>query len=214
MIRIHHLLDSQSERIIWLMEELELPYDLVSYPRDPATSMAPPALRELHPLGQAPIIEDGEIVLAESLAITLYILEKFGGGRLRVAQDAAGHADYLYWLCYSVGGLMPQAMLHMAAARMGEDDSPRGLVMRERKQRHFDMIEARLSTNEWLAGSAFTAADIMCHFPFGTMSKFAPLDLTPYPGICAWVNRISKRAAYQRAIRAAGHDSDPAQLAR
>ena len=109
---------------------------------------------------------------------------------------------------------MPQAMLHMAAARIGEDNSPRGLVMRERRQRHFDMINARLSANDWLAGDTFSAADIMCHFPFGTMSKFAPLDITSYPAIGAWVSRISERPGYQRAIRAAGHEHDPAQLPR
>ena len=168
MITIHHLLVSQSERVIWLMEELGLPYELKTYPRDPATRMAPPALLDVHPLGQAPVIEDGDVVLAESLAIAIYILELYGDGPLRIAPGEPGYPDYLYWLCYSIGGLMPQAMQHMAAAGAGDDDSPRAAVMRERKQRHLGMIAARLETNDWLAGDTFTAADIMCHFPFGT----------------------------------------------
>jgi glutathione S-transferase len=165
----------------------------------------------VHPLGQAPVIEDGDVVLAESLAITLYILELYGDGRLRIAPGEGEYANYLCWLTYAIGGLMPKAMQHMAAARMGEDHSPRGAIMRERKLRHLRMIDDRLRANDWLAGDEFTAADIMCHFPFGTMSQFAPLDISDFAGIRKWVERISARAGYQRSLAAAGYTSDPAQ---
>jgi len=215
LIKLHHLLDSQSERIIWLMEELGLPYALQSYPRDPVMKIAPAELLAVHPLGQAPVIEDGDVTLAESLAITIYILELYGEGRLRIGKDQPGYAAYLYWLTYSIGGLMPQALQHMANARTGgAEEGPRAAMMRERKHRHLGMVDARLTTNDWLAGGAFTAADIMCHFPFGVMNKFVPLDLSDYPAIRRWVDRISARPAYQRAMIAAGHESDPAQLGR
>lgn len=212
MITIHHLLDSQSERTIWLMEELGLPYVLKTYRRE-ANNMAPPAFRELHPIGAAPVIQDGDVTLAESLAITTYILELYGDGQLRIKPGETGYADYLYWLAYSVASLMPQAITNITTARMGGDDgSPRAAMIRERRHRHLRMIDARLATNDWLAGRLFTAADIMCHFPFGTMSKFAPLDISEYPAIRNWLRRVSARPTYQRAMKAAGHDSDPVQL--
>lgn len=210
MITIHHLLISQSERIIWLMEELGLPYELKSYPREP-TMMAPPVFRELHPVGQAPVIQDGDITLAESLAIMTYILETYGEGRLRVRAGEPGFADYLYWFHYSVGGLMPRAMQHMASARApSAEEDPRAAAFRQRFAWHLRMIDDRLADQPWLAGESFTAADIACHFPFGTMSYFAPVDLGDYPAIRGWLRRVSDRPAYQRAMLAAGHERDPA----
>lgn len=214
MIVIHHLLVSQSERIIWLMEELGLPYELKSYSREPSM-MAPPIFRELHPLGQAPVIQDGDVTLAESLAIMTYILETYGEGRLRIGAGEPDFADYLYWFHYSVGGLMPRAMQHMASAHTpAADADPRAAAFRERLAWHLGMIDARVATNTWLAGDVFTAADIACHFPFGTMSHFAPLDLSGYPNIGGWLKRLSARPAYQRAMRAAGHERDPAAFAK
>lgn len=211
MITIHHLLVSQSERIIWLMEELGLPYDLKSYPRNSQTRLAPPEFLALHPLGGAPIIQDGDVTLAESLAISTYILDLYGNGKLRIAPGQPGYADFTYWYHYSNGGLMPQAMNHIFAAMGGgSGDSPRGRMMRERTERHLGMINARLADNDWLAGSQFTAADILCHFPFGTMSSFAPLDISGHPHIRRWLDRISARPAYQKAMKLAGHESDPA----
>lgn len=212
MIIIHHLLVSQSERIIWLMEELGLPYALESYPRDSKTRLAPPVFRELHPLGSAPVIQDGEVTMAESLAITTYVLDLYGEGQLRIAPGEPGYADFVYWYHYSNAGLMPQAMTHLFAAMGGgNDSSPRAAMMRERMGRHLGMIDQRLAGNEWLAGDRFTAADILCHFPFGTMSAFAPIDLGAYPNIRAWLDRISERPAYRKAMKAAGHLTDPAQ---
>ena len=211
MITIHHLLTSQSERIIWLMEELGLPYELKSYPRDPQTRMAHPKFRELHPLGQAPVIQDGDVTLAESLAITQYILALYGNGKLAIAPGQPGFADYVYWLNYSNGGLMPAMMQRMMSVRMGAATTgPMAAIGEERFARHFNMINARLANNQWLAGSQFTAADILCHFPFGTLNNFVPLDFGAHTHIRAWLDRISARPAYQRAIKAAGHESDPA----
>src|SRR5271155_5795599 len=144
MITIHHLLVSQSERVIWLMEELGLPYDLKSYPRE-NSGLAPPIFRELHPLGSAPVIQDGEVTMAESLAIFTYILDLYGDGKLRIAPGKPGYADFTYWFHYANAGLMPQMMQHMFSlmAPSAEGD-PRAEIMRERFGRHLRMLDSRL----------------------------------------------------------------------
>ena len=211
MIMIHHLLVSQSERVIWLMEELGLPYELKSYPRDKETRLAPPVFRELHPIGSAPVIQDGAVTMAESSAIFTYILDLYGKGQLRIAPGQPHYADFVYWFQYANAGLMPQVMQRLMAARAGVPDSnPRAVFIRERFARHLDMINDRFAANPYLAGEKFTAADILLHFPFGTMSAFLPLDISAYPHIGAWVERMSARPAYQRAMKRAGHESDPA----
>jgi glutathione S-transferase len=212
MITIHHLLVSQSERVIWLMEELGLPYELKSYPREKDSGLAPAIFRELHPLGGAPVIQDGEITLAESLAIFTYVLELYGNGSLRIAPGQPGFADFTYWFHYANAGLMPQAMHHLFDSRSGgTSTSPRTAMLRERLARHLGMINERLADHPFLAGDVFTAADILLHFPFGTMSAFAPIDIGSYPHIRTWLDRISQRPAYQKAMQRAGHERDPAQ---
>ncbi len=212
MITIHHLLVSQSERVIWLMEELGLEYELKSYPRNPQTSLADPIFLQLHPLGAAPVIQDGEVTMAESSAIFTYILELYGNGQLRIAPGQPGYADFVYWFQYANGGLMPQTMQNMMLARLLADKGPEGSAwMQERYGRHLGMINNRLANNAYIAGENFTAADILLHFPFGTMSAFMPTDISAYPNIRAWLDRISARPAYQKAMKLAGHDHDPAQ---
>jgi len=213
MIIVHHLLNSQSERVIWLMEELGLPYDLKSYPRDPATQLAHPVFLELHPIGQAPVIQDGDVTLAESLAIFTYVLDLYGNGKLRIAPGKPGYADFVYWYHYSNGGLMPAAMQVLMTAFSGASEGPFMDMMRGRLQRHLGMIDARLAKNEWLAGPEFTAADILCHFPFGTMSHFLQVDYAAYPHIRAWLDRLGARPAYRAAMKAAGHTHDPSNPA-
>jgi glutathione S-transferase len=170
MITIHHLLVSQSERVIWLMEELGLPYELKSYPRQP-NYMAAPEFLALHPIGQAPVIEDGDVVLAESLAITIYILELYGKGALRIVPGEPGYADYIYWLTYSVGGLMPQAMQYMAALRTGTEDGPYGDMMRERRHRHLRKIHRR---RDHVPVSLWHDGEIRRHGHF-RLSQYRPL---------------------------------------
>lgn len=214
MIIIHHLLVSQSERVIWLMEELGLPYELKSYPRDPQTRLAHPVFLELHPLGSAPVIQDGDVTMGESLAIFSYILDLYGDGKLRIAPGQPGYSDFIYWFHYSNAGLMPQMMQHIFATLSGGGgDNPLSAMMKERFGRHLGMINDRLADNDYLAGDTFTAADILVHFPFGTMSAFAPVDLGAYPHIRSWLERISERPAYQKAMKLAGHEGDPAKPA-
>lgn len=214
MITVHHLLVSQSERVIWLMEELGLQYELKSYPRDPNTMLAHPIFAQLHPIGQAPVIQDGDVTMAESLAIFTYILDLYGEGKLRIAPGQPGYADFVYWYHYSNGGLMPAAMAPMMMMFTGVTEGPGLDGMKARFARHLGMVNDRLGNNEWLAGSQFTAADILCHFPFGTMSSFMQVDYSAYPNIRKWLDRLGARPGYQKAMKLAGHTNDPSNPAK
>jgi glutathione S-transferase len=200
MLTVHHLGISQSERIVWLCEELDIPYDLVRYERDKVTRLAPAQYRALHPAGTAPVITDGDIVLAESGAIIEYISAKYGNGRLAVASDAPNFADYLFWLHFSNGSVMPGAMLDLVVSMAGVGETDLVRHLRARSDRAFDLMERRLGATDYLAGSELTTADIMMLFPLTTMRLFAPRDLSPYPNIRAYLQRIGKRPAYRRAM--------------
>lgn len=202
MLTIHHLGKSQSERIIWLCEELALPYALHHYERDPVTMLAPPAFKALHPLGAAPVITDGELVLAESGAIIEYIIAKHGGGRLALGPAHPDFAQYLYWLHFSNGNLQPNMGRNMMLHRLDlAADNPILLGTRGRLDLVLDVLDARLGEADYLAGSELTAADIMMVFSLTTMRIFMPLDLAPYAHIRAYLGRIGGREAYQRAMR-------------
>jgi glutathione S-transferase len=212
MFTVYHLNVSQSERIIWLLEELELPYELRVYQRDSVTQFAPTELRRVHPLGSAPVLRDGEIVMAESGAILEYVLARYGNGRLVVPVRSPQYPDYLYWFHYANASLMAQIGVNWIAAMVAgpNSDSPLLPTLRERLERHLQMVEDHLSRAAYFGGAEFTAADIMMHFPFGTMKAFYNVGLDNRPFIKAWLARINARPGYQRAMKAAGHDRDPA----
>jgi len=201
MLVVHHLGISQSDRIVWLCEELAVPYDLIRYDRDPTTRLAPPEYRALHPFGTAPVITDGDLVLGESGAIIEYIIAKYGNGRLALKANDAAFADYLFWFHFANGSVMPSAMIDLVLRMMGQS-TPAGVLnaLHARGDRAFDMIEGRLNLVPYLAGGEFTAADIMMLFPLTTMRVFQPRDLAPYPAIRAYLRRIGTRAAFQRAM--------------
>ena len=194
---VHHLGRSQSERIVWLCEELGLDYELKRYDREPS-GMAPPAYRALHPMGIAPVVTDGDVVLAETGAIVEYIAARYGGGALTLAPDAAAYPDYLFWLHFANGTLMPTEMIAMIVSMVAPDAGPSPLG--ERSERAMALAEARLGAAPWFAGDAFTLADIMMVFPFTTMRLFRPLDLEPFPNIRAYLQRVGGRPAYRRAM--------------
>lgn len=202
MLTIHHLGRSQSERIVWLCEELGLPYALKIYDRDAKTILAPPELTALHPMGAAPVITEGDLVLAESGAIVDYILTKHGQGRLVVNPDALGFAKYLYWLHFANGNLQPVMGRSMILRRVKlPPDHPVQTAIQARLDRVLALLETHLATHEYLAGP-FTAADIMSVFSLTTMRLFMPVDLTPYLKIRTYLTRIGNRPAYQRAMAA------------
>ena len=201
MLTIHHLGKSQSERIVWLCEELELPYTLKTYTRDTVTVFSPPELRAKHPIGAAPLLEDDDVFLAESAAITEYILIKYGHGRLVAGPDDPAFAPYLYWFHFANGTLQPTIGRRMVVTRLDPPaDNPVLRNAQDRLGRAFGLIEQRLGEVPYLAGEAFTAADIMTVFSLTTMRYFQPVDLAPYPNIRAYLGRISARPAYQRAM--------------
>lgn len=201
MLTVHHLGVSQSERIVWLCEELGIPYDLKLYQRLP-TKQAPPEYNALHPMGLAPVIDDGGVVLAESGAVVDYILAKYGKGQLRPGADDAAFADYLYWFHFANGSFQPAIMRVLVTQRLGAaPDHPAAAIGVKRFGMMLAMLDARLKDNTWLAGAAFTAADIMPVFTLTTMRHYAPYDLSPYPNILAYLQRVAARPAYRRAMQ-------------
>ena len=200
MLTVHHLGKSQSERIVWLCEELEIPYELKRYTRDARTMLAPPEYKALHPIGAAPVITDGDLVLAESGAIVDYIMARYGKGRLTVGADDPAFAQFLYWFHFANGTLqaaMGRLML-LNRAKLA-DDNPVLAASRARVDRAFDLVDARAREADYLAG-AFTTADIMMGFSLTTMRYFQPYDIAHCPNVVKYLARIGARAAYKRAM--------------
>ncbi len=210
MLTIHHLGKSQSERIVWLCEELGLPYHLKHYQRDPVTILSPPELRAVHPIGAAPVITDGDVVLAESGAIVEYIIGRHGGGRLALGPEHPDFPHYLYWFHFANGNLQPNMGRNMILNRLDlPADNPVRVAMKGRLDKALDLVEARLGTAQYFAGDTFTAADIMMVFSLTTMRIFMPLDLSPYPHILAYLQRIGARQGYRAAMQKGDPDLTP-----
>ena len=213
MLTVHHLHTSQSERIVWLCEELGLDYTLTTYDRDPVTILAPAAYKALHPMGIAPVIDDDALRLAESQAVVEYLIVKHGGGRLALASDHADYPHYLYWLNFANGNLQPLMGRNMILRRLDlPADNATLLATRGRLDKALGFMDDRLSTVPWLAGADFTAADVMTVFSLTTMRNFYPLDLAPWPGIRGYLVRVGERPAYRRAM-AKGDPGMPLMLA-
>ncbi|QIG95995.1 MULTISPECIES: glutathione S-transferase family protein [unclassified Bradyrhizobium] len=202
MLTVHHLGKSQSERIVWLCEELEIPYELKCYARDPVTMLAPADYKALHPIGTAPVITDGQLVLAESGAVVEYILAKYGNGRLTLKPSDPDFAQFLYWFHFANGTLQAQMGRSMILNRLNlAADNPMLVATKARVDRSFDLIEARVGGARYLAGDEFTTADIMIGFSLTTMRYFLPYDLGRRPNIRDYLGRIAARPAYQRAMQ-------------
>jgi len=201
MLTVHHLGKSQSERVVWLCEELGLSYELVRYTRDPITVLAPPELKALHPLGSAPLITDGGPTLAESGAIVEYILAKYGAGKLAVTPDQPELADFLHWFHFANGTLQLAMSRCFYLRRLDlPPDNPVLAAAEGRRERAFRYVDDRLSAVPYFAGRVFTAADIMMVFSLTTMRLFVPVALAPYPAILAYLQRIGSREGYRRAM--------------
>lgn len=216
MIVVHHLNNSRSQRVLWLLEELGLPYELKLYERDPKTMLAPESLRKVHPLGKSPVIEDSGLVLAESGAIVDYLARKHGSGTLMPAPDTAAYLRYTYWLHYAEGSAMPPLLLKLVFDKIRSAPMPffikpvaKGIANGAMKAfigpqitTHLDYIEAELGKTAWFAGDSFTAADIQMSFPMEAASS--RIGLTDRPNMAAWLARVHARPAYQRAIERGG----------
>ena len=199
MLTVHHLGKSQAERIVWLCEELGSPYELKNYARSPL--LAPPEYKALHPIGSAPVITDGNLVLAESGAIVDYITAKYGDGRLTLNASHPDFARYLYWLHFANGTLQASMGRSMVLNRLKlAADDPVLAAAKERLDNVFRLVEARTKEAKYLAGDEFTAADIMTVFSLTTMRYFMPYDLSALPGIRGYLSRIGSRDGYRRAM--------------
>jgi glutathione S-transferase len=197
MITVHHLEESRSLRVLWLLEELDLPYEVRRYKRDPVTRLAPPELRAIHPLGKSPIVVDGDAVMAETGAIVEYLIDRYGEGRLRPPPDTPERLRYTYWLHYAEGSAMPPLLLGLVTGRLGEAAKPAlGFVLAQIKL-HFDYVDAELAKSPWFAGDELTGADIMMSFPLERAAGLKGSDARPH--ILDFVSRIRARPAYSRA---------------
>lgn len=217
MIVVHHLNNSRSQRILWLLEELGLDYEVVKHFRDPVTNLAPPSVREVHPLGKLPVIRDGELLLAESGAIIEYLLERYGEGRLAPPIGTPERIRYLYWMHYAEGSAMPALLLKVVFDQIESAPVPffvrpitRGLGRQVKAKlvlpqivRHLDFLEAELGGSEWFAGPEITAADLQLSFAIEGAAARGGLD-AKWPRLMAWLDRIHARPAYQRAIERGG----------
>ncbi len=212
MITLHHLENSRSQRIAWLLEELGVDYDVKIYQRDPETILAPPELKEVHPLGKSPVITDGDITVAESGAIIEYLLDKFDDGTLRPEAGTPERRDFTFWLHYAEGSVMPFMLLALVMSRIENAPLPffvkpvaKGIAQKVRGgfldaniQRHLDFMEQALSSSSWFVGGSFSAADIQMSYCAEAAAKRADLD-GKYPEMAGFLQRIRGRDAYRRA---------------
>jgi glutathione S-transferase len=217
MIIVHHLNNSRSQRVLWLLEELGLDYELRRYNRDPATMLAPPELRAIHPLGKSPVITDGDKVLAESGAILEYLVETYGQGRLVPAPGTPERLRYRYWMHYAEGSAMPPLLLKLVFDRVGKARMPffvrpvaRAIAAKARDSfiqpqidLHLDFMEGELERSTWFAGDGFTAADVQMSFPLEAAAARGGLDGLR-PRLMEYLARIHARPAYQRALARGG----------
>ena len=202
MITVHHLNQSRSQRILWLLEELGAPYEIKHYARDAATRLAPPELKAVHPLGKSPVITDGPITIAESGAIVDYIQRKYGQGRMGAPAGEAEAEKYREWLHYSEGSAMLPLMLNMYTGRLGEAGAPLQPRIQSEMANHLSYVEAGLAGRDWLMGGDITAADIQMSFVGEVARAMGQMD--KYPNIKGWVERFQTRPAYVRALEKGG----------
>jgi glutathione S-transferase len=216
MIRVHHLENSRSQRILWLLEEMGLEYEVKRYARDPKTQLAPPELEAIHPLGRSPVITDGDVTVAESGAIVEYLIDTYGKGRFRPAAGTPEFLRYRYWVHAAEGSLMPFLVMKLVFMKTTQPPVPffvRPLtkaVAAEVGRSYIDpgilanlaLMERELGTSTWFAGNELTGADILVSFPVeGAASR---IDLGPYPKLRSFLERIESRPAYKKALERGG----------
>jgi glutathione S-transferase len=202
MITVHHLENSRSQRILWLLEELQLPYRVRRYERDPKTMLAPRALRDVHPLGKAPVIDDDGRVVAETGAIVEYLVEK-ADGRLGPPANREAVLRYRHFLHYAEGSMMPPLLAMLVVGRLGLLGRPARGPLQRMFDVHLDWLEAELGTRAWFAGEEFSAADIMMSFPLEAARARAGLGPSR-PNLIDWLERIHARPAYAQALAKGG----------
>lgn len=216
MVVVHHLENSRSQRVLWLLEELGVPYEVKRYERDKKTMLAPPALKAVHALGKSPVITDGEVVVAESGNIIEYLVETHGGGKLIPPAGSAERLRYRYWLHYAEGSIMPLMVMTLIFSKLAPMSPAlvRPLVkaivgnvkarfLGPQTKLHLDYLEGELGKNEWFAGKDFSAADVQMSFPLEAAASRGGLDASR-PRLAAFLKKIQARPAYQHALAKGG----------
>jgi len=215
MLTVHHLNNSRSQRVLWMLEELGIPYEIQRYERDPKTMLAPPELRKVHPLGKSPVVTDGISTLAESGAILEYLVDRYGEGRYSPAAGTPEHLRYRYWMHYAEGSLMPPLLLKLVFDKVEKaplivrpvakaiSATVKRTFITPNLTQHLNFLEGELKTSPWFAGDRFSAADVQMSFPVEAAVARAGLD-SSRPCLMEWLKRIHSRPAYQRAIDKGG----------
>ena len=217
MITVHHLENSRSQRVLWLLEELGVPYEVKRYERNKETMLAPPELRAVHPLGKSPVITDGDVTVAESGAIVEYLVERYGNGRLIPPPGTPERRRYTYWLHYAEGSAMPPLLLKLVFDRVEVAPMPffvkpvaraiagraKGSFIEPQIALHFDYIESELGKSTWFAGEEMTAADVQMSFPLEAAATRAGAA-EGRPRIRAFLERVRARPAYKAALAKGG----------
>jgi glutathione S-transferase len=215
MITVHHLNNSRSQRVLWLLEELGTPYEIQHYQRNATTNLAPPELLKVHPLGKSPVITDGDVVVAETGAVIEYLVDR-AGGQLRPAAGTPEHRRYTYWLHFAEGTAMSPLLMTLILARIRKSgpffvrpiarriaDGVLGSFVTPNIKRQLAFMESELQSRPWFTGGEFSAADVMMSFPLEVAVVRGGLDAR-YPRLNEWLARIHARPAYQRAIERGG----------
>jgi glutathione S-transferase len=203
MIEVHHLNNSRSQRVLWMLEELGVPYTVVRYERDAKTLLAPPELKKIHPLGRSPVIKDGDFVLAESGAIIEYLAEKYGGGRFRPQPGTQQYETCRYWLHYAEGSLMMQLLVKLYLGRVGEPAQALVERVNGAVRMHLAYIEESIGSSQFFTGSALTIADVQMSFPLEVSVAQGMLG-DAHPRLRALLVRLHERPAYQAALAKGG----------
>lgn len=202
MLALHHLNNSRSQRILWLLEELGTPYEMMRYQRNEQTRLAPPELEKIHPLGKSPVIVDGDIRIAKSGAIVDYVIRRYGKGTMMPAPGSADYEAYNEWLHYSEGSAMLPLMLNLYVSRLKEAGSPLHPRIDSEIKNHLGYTERALQGREFFVGNALTGADIQMSFVAEMAKVFDRLAL--YPNLGAWLSRMHARPAFKRSVEKGG----------
>lgn len=218
MIIVHHLNNSRSQRVLWLLEELGVAYEITKYERDPKTMLAPPSLRDVHPLGKSPVITDGDVTVAESGAILEYLVERYDSdGRLAPAIGTPERLRWRYWMHFAEGSAMPPLLIKLICDKVAQSPMPffarpiaraiaakvKAMTVEPNLKRQLDFMESELTQNKWFAGREFSAADIQMSFPLEAAAQRAGLDAR-FPKLTGFLKRIHARPAYKRALQRGG----------
>ncbi|NJM84631.1 MAG: glutathione S-transferase family protein [Tabrizicola sp.] len=204
MIELHHLNNSRSQRVLWLLEELGVPYTVIRYERDPVTVLAPASLKAVHPLGKSPVIRDAGSVIAESGAIIEYLVERYGANRFSPPRGTAAFERYRYWMHYAEGSLMTQVMLRLYLTRIGEAAATWMERVVSNTNLHLDFVESELGDAPFLLGAEFSAADVQMSFPFEVARTQGTFVAERHPKLFAWLQRLRARPAYVAALQKCG----------